>query len=100
MNRYPNRVLLLLLCLTIAVSAAADVGDDDQPLFSLTPYGGMTAWSDDIGLDDGAIFGGRAAVHLLRWLSVEGTMGWASTALTADDSDVTCGTTVWTSSWT
>jgi len=83
-----NRMILLMLLLMMTASQTqAEVGEHDRPAISLTPYAGTTMWSDDIGLDDGFIFGGRGAVHVLRWLSLEGTMGWSGTEHLASSTD-------------
>lgn len=89
MNRKVTNVLtVLLLSLLVAATATAEVGKDDRPVFSLTPYVGTTILSEDMGLEDDIIFGGRAAVHLLRSLSIEGTMGWMDSERTGDGSSV------------
>ncbi len=79
-------MVMLVTTLLIPAVASAGVGDDDKPLFSLTPWGGATFWSDESGLEDGGIFGGRAALHLTRHFSLEGGMGWTSTEFSADNS--------------
>ena len=77
-----------LLCGLLAGAAAADIDDNDKPSVSITPYLGGGFWSDDLGLDDSFVYGGRGAVHLLQWLSLEGTYGRSDATRTADDVDV------------
>lgn len=88
MNRKVNVLTLMLMTLLVAGAAVAEVGQNDRPVFSLTPYVGTTILSDDIGLENDLIYGGRAAVHLLRSLSIEGTMGWMDSQVTADGTSV------------
>lgn len=79
-------MVLLVTTMVLPASASSEVGADDKPLFSLTPWGGAAFWSDDIGLENSGIFGARAAVHLTRHLSFEGGMGWSSTEFSLDNS--------------
>ena len=84
-----NRMILLILLLMMtAPQSQAEVGENDRPIISLTPYGGMTMWSEEIGLDDGFIVGGRGALHVLRWMSLEGSLGWSGTEHLASMTDV------------
>ncbi len=85
-----NRMLPLLILMSMAAVAIAAVGDDDRPIISVGPWAGTTFWSDEIGLDDGLVYGARGGVHLLRWLTLEGSLGWSGTEhlATAGDVDV------------
>lgn len=75
-------VLLVMLLMLVSPSArAADEDWGDYSIFTLSPYAGTTIWSDDIGLDDNLIFGGRAAVLFSPWLGIEGTYGYTTTHL-------------------
>ncbi|MBC8425808.1 outer membrane beta-barrel protein, partial [bacterium] len=77
-------VLLAVLLLLVSPSARADEDWGDYSLFTISPYAGTTIWSDDIGLDDKLIFGGRAAILFAPWLGVEGTYGYSKTERTLD----------------
>lgn len=79
-----DRLVLLVMMLMLISPAARAATEDwgDYSIFTLSPYVGATVWSDDIGLDDKHIFGGRAAVLFLPWLGIEGTYGYTSTDVT------------------
>ncbi len=76
-------VLLAMSLATVAMAADKTGSDEGRPLFSLTPYVGMGLWSDDTGLDNSLIFGGRGAWHMTKRFALEGHYGMSS----ADDSD-------------
>ncbi|MDO9170680.1 MAG: hypothetical protein Q7W29_02500, partial [bacterium] len=71
--------LLLLLLIATATSAAATDISDEYSVFSLSPYAGATFLTDELGIEDDLIFGGRAAVQFMSWLGVEGTYGFSDT---------------------
>jgi OOP family OmpA-OmpF porin len=71
-------VLLLMLVSITVPQAQAEVQDEGKPLVSLTPYVGWGLWSQDLGVEDSMVYGGRGAIHFLRWLSLEGTYGMSS----------------------
>lgn len=77
-------LLLLTAAIFVAGGAVAAVDDDDKPLVSLTPYVGYGFWSGDLGLDDSFMYGGRGAIHFLKWLSLEGTYGRSGSDRAAD----------------
>lgn len=85
------RAIALVLAIMVALPAvvvAEDNESNDKPIVSLTPYLGGGMWSDDVGLDDSFLFGGRLAFHVNRWLGVEGTYGRSSTDVTDGDGSV------------
>ncbi|MBK6899344.1 MAG: OmpA family protein [bacterium] len=82
MNARLWKSLLPLLVLACASAAVAADASDEYSVFSLSPYAGATYLSDDIGLEDDIIFGGRAAVLFLPWLGLEGTYGFSDTEQT------------------
>ncbi|MBU1676632.1 hypothetical protein KKA85_12740, partial [bacterium] len=77
-------VLLAVMLLLVSPSARADEDWGDYSLFTLSPYGGTTIWSDDIGLEDDLIYGARAAILFVPWLGVEGTYGFTKTMRVPD----------------
>jgi len=77
-------VLLVMLLMLVSPSARADEDWGDYSLFTITPYLGTTIWSDDIGLEDDLIYGGRAAIIFVPWLGVEGTYGYTKTERSLD----------------
>lgn len=80
--------LAALILIQIAPgSAQADIDDNDKPMFSVTPYLGHANWDTDLNLDDSFIFGGRAAIHFLSWLSVEGTYGRSSSSFSSGNQE-------------
>jgi len=85
MKKSITLALVALLAVTTAATALAEMGDNDKPTVSVTPYLGGAFWSDDIGLDNSVIYGGRAAYHFMRHLSVEGTYGRTSADRTSDN---------------
>ena len=80
--------LALLLGSVSYTTAIAKVGENDKPLVSVTPYLGYGNWDTDLQTDDSFVYGGRGAIHFLRWLSVEGTYGLSSTNNRAGTRDV------------
>ena len=84
-----DRLMLLMLMMMLAAPSAqaADKTWDDTPLVSLSPYVGTTVWTDDLGLEDKLIYGGRVAVTPLSWLGIEGTYGYSSTERSLDAMD-------------
>lgn len=80
--------LVLVLGSLVAGNALAEVGENDKPLVSVTPYLGHGNWDTDLNVDDSFIYGGRAAFHFLRWLSVEGSYGRSSSSFSDRDWDV------------
>ena len=60
-------VLLLMLVSITVPQAQAEVQDEGKPLVSLTPYLGWGLWSQDLGVEDSMVYGGRGAIHFLRW---------------------------------
>lgn len=83
-NHLKVLVLLLMISAVAVPEAMAAVGDNDKPLISVTPFLGWGLWSQDLGVDDSMIYGGRGAIHFLRWLSIEGTYGRSGTDATSD----------------
>ncbi len=77
-------VLLTILLLLFAPTANADEDWGDYSIFTLSPYAGMTVWSDEIGLENDLVYGGRAAVLFLPWLGIEGTYGYTKTERSLD----------------
>lgn len=51
----------------------------EPPLFTISPYGGTTNWADEFGLENRALFGGRAGILFKPWFGVEGTYGQSGT---------------------
>ena len=87
----PHLLTLTILLLALTASAAELERTDLMPWFQVGPYVGSTIWSDDVGLADNLILGGRAAFLLRPWLGIEGTYGFTSTETDADpafDTDV------------
>jgi len=85
MNTSAKIILVLLLMMVGVVSlAAAGIDDKDKPIISLTPYAGGGLWSDEIGLDNSFIYGGRGALHFTRALALEGTYGRSAADRTSD----------------
>ncbi len=80
-DRHVKPLLLLLLVATASAVAAADISDE-YSVFSLSPYAGATFLTDDLGIEDDLIFGGRAAVQFMPWLGLEGTYGFSDTEQT------------------
>jgi OOP family OmpA-OmpF porin len=75
-------VLLLMMCtLAINPAQAEDNSGPDKPLVSVSPYLGWGLWSQDLGVENSFVYGGRAALHPLHWLSLEGTYGRSDTEL-------------------
>jgi len=72
-------LLFAIVAMAVLVPAARAADELEMPLFAISPYVGQAYWSDEIGLDDSLIYGGRAAVMFLPWLGVEGTYGRTST---------------------
>ena len=85
-NKIQQAFVMVMVALLLPSLAMASIDDNDKPLFSLTPWGGATFLSDDIGLKNGGVFGGRVAIHLMRFMSVEAGLGWSYTEFTADNS--------------
>jgi OOP family OmpA-OmpF porin len=83
------KLTLVLLLMGLSTVALADENADDngKPLFSLTPYVGMGLWSDDTGLDNSLIFGGRAAWHMTRRFALEGHYGMSTAEATDTATD-------------
>ncbi len=84
------RLTFLAVAAVLLAAGAALAGDihekyGDHSVFELSPYAGTTVWSDDIGLDDDLLFGGRAAVRFLPFFALEGTYGYTSTNLAGND---------------
>ena len=79
MKTFAKLLVLLLLVSTMAsMDALAETKDTDKPLVSISPYIGWGLWSQDLGVEDSMVYGGRAAFHFLNWLSLEGTYGKSS----------------------
>lgn len=77
-------ILLTMILMTTVLAGGAFAADDEaRPLVSVSPYLGMGLWSDDTGLDNSFLFGGRGAFHFTRRFALEGTYGM-STAEHAD----------------
>jgi OOP family OmpA-OmpF porin len=78
-----TRFTLMLLMLVLA-SFAAQAGEDfgDHPILTLSPYAGTTLLSDEIGLEDDLIFGGRVGFWFSPYLGIEGTYGYSDTETT------------------
>ncbi len=89
MIKLMSLVLVLGALFTSVGSAQAAAEDNDKPIISVTPYLGYAIWDTDLQLDDGLVFGGRAAVHFLKWLSLEGTYGYNSSSHIGTETDVT-----------
>lgn len=70
-------ISLALLLMGLA-AAAFSAEDEGRPLVSVSPYLGMGLWSDDTGLDNSFLFGGRGAFHFTRRFSLEGTYGMST----------------------
>jgi len=77
-------VLLLMISSVGLPRAMAEVGENDKPIVSVTPYLGYGMWSQDLGVDDSMLYGVRGAFHFLEWLSLEGTYGRSSADRKAD----------------
>ncbi len=80
--------LAMLLGSLTFTAATASVGDADKPVISVTPYLGHANWDTDLHTDESFIYGGRGALHFLRWLSVEGTYGMSATNNRVETRDV------------
>jgi OOP family OmpA-OmpF porin len=76
------RLVKSLLLLLVVMTASAATAADEYSVFSLSPYAGATYLTDDLGIDDDIIFGGRAAIMFMPWLGVEGTYGFSDTEQT------------------
>jgi hypothetical protein len=81
-------VLLLMVVMAGAALSAADVGENDRPMFSISPYAGGAFWSEDFGLGDKMIFGARGAFHFLDQLSLEATFGYTDPERFNDGADI------------
>jgi len=83
--------LALLMIMLLLFSPAANAGEDwgDYSIFTLSPYAGTTVWSDEIGLENDLIYGGRAAVLFTPWLGIEGTYGYTKTERSVDATETT-----------
>jgi OOP family OmpA-OmpF porin len=84
MKTLKTTVLLLLLVGLTVPAVHAETKDEGKPLVSLTPYLGYGLWSDDLGTDNSMVYGGRGAIHFLKWLSIEGTYGRSGTERKSD----------------
>ncbi len=77
-------VLLMIMLFMFSPVANADENWGDYSIFTVSPYAGVTVWSDEIGLENDLIYGGRAAVLFLPWLGVEATYGYTRTERSLD----------------
>lgn len=85
-----KKTILLTTILMAAFLAGSALAADDapRPLVSVTPYLGMGLWSDDTGLDNSFLFGGRGAFHFTRRFALEGTYGMSTAQLSDTGVDV------------
>ena len=81
-------ILGSVACGSALAADEAVTSDNDKPTFSITPFIGHANWDTDLQLEDGFMFGGRGAYHILQWLSVEGTYGYNSSKNVTSGMDV------------